>query len=209
MRGGARRWQGRDRARRRRGRAGRGRRARPAATSWTTTRAAGGSAAAPRTRRWPSPGSACASGRSSCADDQAAESTRARGSCARPAWTCGSCPRARGPDLHQRRDARRAAPARPAGLGPGRPGGAARRRGGRARAWMFGAGRGRARRTPGRTSRPPTRWSPSAGRACSGSSCPASPSSGSRPGPSPIVRRADLVGVGRDDVAPGTPRRGR
>ena len=70
------------------------------------------------------------------ADDEAAASTELR--LVREAGVdLRFVPGARGPDLHQRRDARRAPPALPAGLRPRRPGRAARRRGGRRGAWML------------------------------------------------------------------------
>ena len=110
-----------------------------------------------------------------------------------------------GPGVHQHRDAHRPHPARAAGLGPGR---ARRPAGGLARRVRAGcSGRSpRSCRTPGRPSRRATRWSPSAGRACCGSSWRASAVTQRPPGPSPIVRRSDLVGVGRDDIEPGDAR---
>ena len=178
--------------------------ARRAATSSTTTRAAGGWAAGPRTRRSRSRGSGCASGRSLVADDEAAASTRARRSSARPASTCGSCPGRAGPIFinaetptgRVQQTPQVSDPVDPAALPDGVAVGArvdAR------------AGGGRDRRCVGGGPAPRTRSSRWAGRGCSGSCGPASPSSAVAPGPSPVVRRADLVGVGRDDVDRTTP----
>ena len=106
------------------------------------------------------------------------------------------------PGVHQHRDADGPGPADAAGVGPGGPPGAARawrgarrldvragrrggprRMGGRAAAGRAGRARlaGPAARAHGRRARPPP-----------------------PPGPSPVVRRADLVGVGSDDVDDAT-----
>ena len=133
--------------------------------------------------------------------DDAASASPSSTCSARPASTSGSArrPRAR---LRQRRDADRSAPARAAGVGPDRPGGLPE-------AWRPRAPgcspRSRPRSTRrGRTSHPADPWSRSAGRACSASSSRRARRA-ARPGAIAVVRRADLVGVSREDLVPGTP----
>ena len=110
----------------------------------------------------------------------------------------------RGPDLPQPRDAegpgadlgadRRAA------AGPGRPRVVARGAG-----LVAGPGGGRDRPTPGPMRCRSVRTSPSRGRASCASLRPGEQVRRRPPGPSPIMRRADLVGVSHHDVPAETP----
>ena len=108
------------------------------------------------------------------------------------------------PGVRQRRDGRRA-----------RPGVAARcrtrSRSRRSRAAGSGRTAGCSPRSPrscptrGRRSRPTARSWPRLAGAAPGAACRRAGGAASSPGPSPLVRRADLVGVGTDDFERGTP----